>query len=210
MSKASVSRNVNFDELVEGKEVKVKVRVFDPEKNRLVVSMRDAEEKYKQESYPVYYLDEKWNQRMIVEGFDIMPKQEADKVLPNWVNAIVYGFIKYDESQKSYIIESEQGDILSGGILELGQRRDIAFDNFQIRGLDREVEDRLEKMIVEKGRPAVTSVILAAKDDIRNYVAQYAQLSAIELDRVMAKDPAYQMVRDLLEKEVNYLKSIDF
>ena len=172
--------------------------------------MRDAESKLQHEAYPVCYLDEKWNQRMLVEGFDVLPKQEKDKVLPNWVNAIIYGCVRYDETRKSYVIESEQGDVLAGGLLELGQRRDIAFDNFQIRGLDREVEDRLEKMIVEKGRPAVTSVILAAKDDIRNYVAQYAQLSAIELDRVMAKDPAYQMVRDLLEKEVNYLKSIDF
>jgi hypothetical protein len=41
-------------------------------------------------------------------------------------------------------------------------------------------------------------------------VSRYAQLSAIELDRILAKDPAYQMVRDLLEKELNYLKEIEF
>lgn len=172
--------------------------------------MRDAEQKANHEAYPVCYLDEKWNQRMLVEGFDILPKQEKDKVLPNWVNAIVYGFVKYDEARKSYVIESEQGDVLAGGLLELGQRRDIAFDNFQIRGLDREVESNLQKMVLEKGRPAVVATIKAVKDDCRNYVQQHAQLSAIELDRVMAKDPAYQMVRDLLEKEVNYLMSIDF
>ena len=177
--------------------------------NNMPGYMRDAEEKYKQESYPVYYLDEKWNQRMIVEGFDIMPKQEADKVLPNWVNAIVYGFIKYDESQKSYIIESEQGDILSGGILELGQRRDLAFEQFQLRGLDREVEERLQKMVIEQGRPAVTAVIKNVKNDMRNFVSKYAQLSIIELDRIQAKDPAYQMVRGILENEVSYLKEID-
>ena len=103
----------------------------------------------------------------------------------------------------------KQGDILTGGFLELGQRRDLAFDQFQIRGLDTEVENRLQQMILEQGRPAVTAIIKAAKSDIRNYVSSHAQLSAIELDRISAKDPAYQMVRDMLEKEVAYLKELE-
>lgn len=178
--------------------------------NNMSGYMNDAEEKLnKFVSFPVCYLDEKWNQRMIVEGFDVKPKQEKDRVLPNWVNAIVYGFIKYDESRKTYFIESEQGDILTGGFLELGQRRDLAFDQFQIRGLDTEVESRLQQMILEQGRPAVTAVIRTAKSDIRNYVSAHAQLSTIELDRISAKDPAYQMVRDMLEKEVAYLKELE-
>ena len=177
--------------------------------NNMIGYMRDAEEKFKSVSFPVCYLDEKWNQRMLVEGFDIMPKQEKDKVLPNWVNAIVYGFIKYDESRKTYFIESEQGDILAGGFLELGQRRDLAFDQFQLRGLDKEVESRLQQMIIEQGRPAVTKIVIDFKANIRNYVTQNAQLSTIELDRVIAKDPAYQMVRDMLEKEVTYLKELE-
>ena len=114
-----------------------------------------------------------------------------------------------DESQKTYIIESEQGDILSGGILELGQRRDLAFEQFQLRGLDREVEERLQKMVIEQGRPAVTAVIKNVKNDMRHFVSKYAQLSIIELDRIQAKDPAYQMVRGILENEVSYLKEID-
>lgn len=172
--------------------------------------MRDAEEKLNLESYPVSYLDEKWNQRMLVEGFDIMPKQEKDKVLPNWVNAVVYGFITYDESLNSYCIESDQGDILAGGLLELGQRRDLAFEQFQLRGLDREVEERIQQMIIEKGRPAVAEVIKNVKNQLRTYVANNAQLSPIELDRIQAKDPSYQMVRDLLENEVAYLKELEF
>lgn len=177
--------------------------------NNMIGYMREAQEKYNIQAYPVYYLDEKWHQRMIVEGFDIMPKQEKDKILPNWVNAIVYGFIKFDESRKTYFIESDQGDILLGGFLELGQRRDLAFEQFQLRGLDKEVESHLQQMILEQGRPAVTAVIKEAKSDLRNYVSQYAQLSAIELDRVTANDPAYQMVRDMLEKEVTYLKELE-
>ena len=172
--------------------------------------MKDAEEKMKLESYPVSYLDEKWNQRMLVEGFDVMPKQEKDKVLPNWVNAIVYGLVKYDENLKSYCIESDQGDILLGGLLELGARRDLAFEQFQLRGLDREVEESIQKMILEQGRPAVTEVIKRVKALMRSYITQYAQLSSIELDRIQAKDPAYQMVRDLLENEVAYLKELEF
>ncbi len=171
--------------------------------------LRDAEEKLTHESYPVSYIDEKWNARMLVEGFEIMPKQKKDRVLPMWVNAIVYGFVKYDELRKSYCIESEQGDILDGGILNLGERRDLAFEQFQLRDLDKEVEKCLENMILEQGRPTVTAVIKGVKNDSRNYLSKYAQLSPIELDRVLAKDPAYQMVRDMLEKEVVYLKEIE-
>ena len=160
-------------------------------------------------NYPVYYLDESWNQRMNVEGFDVYPQQEKDSVLPNWVNALIYGYIKYDETLKSYCIESDQGDILSGGLLELGQRRDLAFEQFQLKGLDKEVEERIQAMILEQGRPVVTEVIKGAQKDLRNYVTKYAQLSAIEQDRVLANDASYQMVRDLLEKEVSYLKGLD-
>jgi len=178
--------------------------------NNMIGYMKDADEKLnKSDSFPVCYLDEKWNQRMLVDGFDILPKQEKDRVLPNWVNAIVYGFIKFDESQKTYYMESEQGDILIGGFLELGQRRDLAFEQFQLRGLDKEVESRIEQMILEQGRPAVTAIIKKTKSELRNYVSQHASLSAIELDRILAKDPAYQMVRDMLEKEVTYLKELD-
>ena len=178
--------------------------------NNMIGYMKDADDKLnKSESFPVCYLDEKWNQRMLVDGFDILPKQEKDRVLPNWVNAIVYDFIRFDESQKTYYMESEQGDILTGGFLELGQRRDLAFEQFQLRGLDKEVEGRIEQMILEQGRPAVTAIIKKTKSELRNYVSQHARLSAIELDRILAKDPAYQMVRDMLEKEVTYLKELD-
>lgn len=167
-----------------------------------------AEKQYKLDSRPVYYIDETWNQRMLVEGFDIMPKQAKDNVLPNWVNAIIYGFIKYDDVKKAYCMESEQGDILDGGILELGQRRDLAFEQFQLRELDKEVEERIQQMILEQGNPAVKEVKKVAQRNIRNYMSR-AQLSAVELDRVQAKDTSYQMVRDLLEKEVTYLKELD-
>ena len=135
----------------------------------------------------------------------MFPKQEADRVLPNWVNALIFGFIKYDETLKSYCIESDQGDILSGGLLELGQRRDLAFEQFQLKELDKEVEERIQNMILEQGRPAVNNIIRGAQKEFRFYVTKYAQLSAIELDRIQAKDASYQMVRDLLEEEVSYL-----
>ena len=178
--------------------------------NNMVGYMAEADVKSSQESYPAYYLDEKWHQRMIIEGFDVMPKLEKDRVLPNWVNAIVYGFVKYDESKKTYYMESEQGDVLSGGFLALGERRDLAFDQFQLKGLDKEVESLLKAMIEKDGRPAVKKVLENAKANVKNYLSDVAQLSPIEQDRVVAKDPAYQMVRDLLEKEVTYLKEIQF
>ena len=170
---------------------------------------RETEEKLRESAYPVSYLDEKLNQRIIADGFDLEPKQEKDKVLPNWVNAIIYGFVKFDETSNAYYIESEQGDILNGGFLGLGQRRDLAFEQFQLKGLDKEVEENIQKMINEKGRPAVTNEILKVKNSLKNYVTQYAQLSERELTSVQAKEEAYQMVIDLLEKEVRYLKEFE-
>lgn len=178
--------------------------------NNMKGYMKDADDKLNNsESFPVCYLDEKWNQRMIVEGFDVMPKQEKDRVLPNWVNAIVFGFIKYDEPRKTYYIKSKQGNRLTGGFLALGERRDLAFDQFQLRGLDKEVEERLTKMSVEQGQPAVNAIIQRVKNDTENYVSEYAQLSAVELDRVLAEDPAYKMVADRLIEEITYLEELD-
>ncbi len=178
--------------------------------NNMLGYEREAESKLALVSYPVCYLDEKWNQRMLAENFELKPTELKDTVLPNWVNAVVYGFVKFDESRKAYCIESEQGDIICGGMLELGPRRDLAFDQFQLRGLDKEVEARIQQMVLEKGRPAVMETIKSVKADLRNYVSAYANLSAIELDRVLANDPAYQMVRSQLENEIEYLKEIEF
>ena len=178
--------------------------------NNILDYKKDYEDRFTHETYPVAYIDEKWNERMLQEEFDIMPRIIGDSVIHIWVMAIVYGFITYDESLNSYCIESEQGDILAGGLLELGKRRDLAFDQFQLRGLDREVEARIQKMIIEKGRPAVADVIMNVKTQLRTYVANNAQLSPIELDRIQANDPQYQNVRSLLEEEIRYLKDIVF
>ena len=71
-----------------------------------------------------------------------------------------------------------------------------------------EIEDKLQKMILEKGRPQVDSILKNIKSDIIKYVDKYAHLSDIELDMVQRRDTAYQMVTDLLVKEVNYLRSL--
>ena len=56
MSKQAVSKNYNMNDLTVGKEITVKVRAFDAEATRFVVSMRDAEVKEKpvKENYNKY------------------------------------------------------------------------------------------------------------------------------------------------------------
>lgn len=177
--------------------------------NNLAGYKREAEDVLGRDAYPVYYIDEQWHQRMEVEKFDIYPKSVEDKVLPNWVMAIAYQFIQYDQANKTYYIMSEkQGDILRAGYLPLGARRDVAFDTFQNMKLYEEIEDRLQTMILEKGRPQVDSTLKDVKSNIISYVDKYAQLSEIELDMVKRRDTAYQMVTDLLVKEVTYIKSL--
>ena len=179
--------------------------------NNLPGYMQDANRKLTVEKqYPVCYLDEKWFQRMEVENFDIFPQAETDNVLPNWVNGIVYGYIKYDEATHNYYMRSKQGNKLKGGYLALGVRRDIAFDAFQTRSLDKEIEELMQKAIDQLGRPAIEAKLKAVKDDIINYVAQYAGLSPVELDRVSVEDPAYKMASDKLTEEIEYIEGIEF
>lgn len=56
MSKQAVSKNYNMNDLTVGKEITVKVRAFDAEATKFVVSMRDAEEREKpvKENYSKY------------------------------------------------------------------------------------------------------------------------------------------------------------
>ena len=171
---------------------------------------REAEDAIRREAYPVPYIDEHWYQRMKSENFDVYPRTLGDTIFPNWVNAIVYGYIKYNVDEKTYYIMSQKGDKLRGGYLALGARRDVAFDAFQNMALDKEVEQRLQDEIIQKGRPQVDAVMQAVKEDRLNYVTEYAQLSPIELDMVNRRDSAYQMVIDQLVKEVEYIESLKF
>lgn len=168
---------------------------------------REAKEK-QNTSFPTAYLDENWNQRMLTEAFDMWPEQEVDMVLPNWVSAIIFGFIQYDESRKQYTIKSERGDILDGGIFLLGERRDTAFEQFRLQGMSEEVNNRIQDIITERGKPYVEGIIRAAKNDWENYMTSRAQLSRVELDRVLARDNAYNMVREQLKNEVDLLKNL--
>ena len=176
--------------------------------NNLAGYKREAEEALERAAYPVFYIDEQWHQRMNVENFDVYPKQQGDSVLPNWVNAIVYGYVKYDSENNTYYMESDRGDVLKGGYLALGNRRDVAFDAFQNMELHKEVEQQLNDRMVEEGRPQVEAKMKSVKKDLGKYVSDYANLSPIELDAVIRRDPAYQMVIDLLEKEVRYIRSL--
>ena len=179
--------------------------------NNLTGYMQDANKKLTVEKQsPVCYLDEKWFQRMEVEKFDIFPQAETDTVLPNWINGIVYGYIKYDENTKNYFMRSKQGNRLKGGYLALGERRDIAFDAFQTRGLDKEIDEIIQRRIDQEGRPAIEAILKTVKDDTIHYVEKYAGLSPIELDRVNVEDPAYQMVSDKLIEEINYIEGLEF
>lgn len=178
--------------------------------NNLAGYKREAEESLNRAAYPVFYIDEQWHQRMDVEKFDLYPRQQGDSVLPNWVNAIVYGYVKYDSENNTYYMESDRGDVLLGGYLALGQRRDVAFDAFQNMELHKEVEQHLNERIVENGRPNVEAVMKSVKNNKSKYVSEHANLSPIELDAVTRKDPAYHMVIDLLIKEMNYINALKF
>lgn len=178
--------------------------------NNMAGYKHEAEDALRREAYPVYYIDEQWHQRMNVESFDVYPKHVGDEVLPNWVNAIVYGYVKYDQDERTYYIISDKGDILRGGYLPLGQRRDVAFATFQNMELYKEIKDRLKDEIIEKGRPQVDLTMKSVKANMINYTKEYAQLSPVEYDAVSRRDDTYQMVTEQLTKEVKYINSLRF
>ena len=152
-------------------------------------------------NYPMAaYLDEKLNNRIISENFNVMPTIEQDNILQLWVWGFVFGYIHYDQETNYYWIRSKsRGDAIHKYRFNLNKQRDVAFDIFKTEGLYHEIEDLLNTEISRHGNEAINQKIQSIKDD-DSYLDTYANISPLE--RANLEEPNFKAVLNLVNQEI--------
>ena len=164
---------------------------------------RDYEDKIARGFMMANYLDEKLNNRMNSENFNVIPTIETDDVLQYWVWGFVFDYIHYDSTDNQYWIRSKsRGDALRKYRFNLSHQRDVAFDIFKSERLYKEVEDGLNRQIAKNGRQPIEDKIAGIKAE-ESYMEKYAQLSPLESSNL--NEPKFKAVRDLLAQEIGLM-----
>lgn len=171
--------------------------------NNFSAYQQDSEDKTTRNFMMANYLDEKLNNRMISENFNVLPTVEADNVLQYWVWGFVFDYINFDAESGQYWIRSKsRGDALRKYRFDLSRQRDVAYDIFRSERLYNEVKDGLDKQIAKNGRQPIEDKINEIKSE-DSYLEKYAQLSTNEQSNI--NEPNFKAVRDLLAKEIELM-----
>ena len=164
---------------------------------------RDYEDKIARGFMMANYLDEKLNNRMNSENFNVIPTIKTDDVLQYWVWGFVFDYIHYDSTDNQYWIRSKsRGDALRKYRFNLSHQRDVAFDIFKSERLYKEVEDGLNRQIAKNGRQPIEDKIADIKAE-DSYMEKYAQPSPLESSNL--NEPKFKAVRDLLAQEIGLM-----
>lgn len=155
-------------------------------------------------NYPMSaYLDEKLNNRIISENFNVMPTVEQDNILQLWVWGFVFGYIHYDPDTNHYWIRSKsRGDAIHKFRFNLNKQRDVAYDIFKTEGLYHEIEHLLNAEISRHGNEAINQRIQEIKDK-ESYLDEHSMLSPLE--RANLENPKFKSVLDLVNKEIEIM-----
>jgi hypothetical protein len=149
------------------------------------------------------YIDEKLNQRIKSEMFDMIPKGISDNALEMWVLGFVFGLIKYDAVSGKYCIKSKKkGNAFNDFRFNLSSQRNVAFDIFKSEGLKEEVADWLSKQADLHGKPYIEDRISKIKRDA-SYYRDYADLAPTEKAHI--EEPNFKAVHSLVEKEIKLM-----
>lgn len=171
--------------------------------NNFASYLKDFEDKTSRGFMMANYLDEKLNNRINSENFNVIPSIEPDDVLQFWVWGFVFDFIHYDPNDNQYWIRSKsQGDALKKYRFNLSHQRDVAFDIFKSERLYKEVEDGLNRQIAKNGRQPIEDKISEIKSE-DSYLENYAQLSPLEQSNI--DEPKFKAVKELLQKEIGLM-----
>lgn len=171
--------------------------------NNFASYIKDYEDKISRGFMMADYLDEKLNNRINSENFNVIPTVETDDVLQFWVWGFVFDFIHYDSIDNQYWIRSKsRGDALKKYRFNLSHQRDVAFDIFKSERLYKEVEDGLNRQIAKNGRQPIEDKIAEIKSE-DSYLEKYAQLSPLEQSNL--GEPKFKSVRDLLSQEIGLM-----
>ena len=146
------------------------------------------------------YLDEKLNNRIISENFNVMPTIEQDNILQLWVWGFVFGYIHFDPETNYYWIRSKsRGEAIHKYRFNLNKQRDVAFDIFKTEGLYHEIENLLNTEISRHGNEAINQKIQNIKDE-DSYLDTYANISPLEQSNL--EDPKFKAVLNLVNQEI--------
>ncbi len=149
------------------------------------------------------YIDEKLNNRINSENFQLMPTIEQDNVLQLWVYAFVFGYMHFDkEAGKYWITSTKRGSAIHKFRFELGTQRDVAYDLFKSENLYKEIEAVMNKRISHEGNDIIKNTIEEIKQ-AGSYLSEYAQLSPIEQSQL--EEPKFKSVCDLVEQECQFM-----
>jgi hypothetical protein len=163
---------------------------------------RDNDEKVARGFMMANYLDEKLNNRINSENFNVMPTIEADNILRDWVYGFIFGYIHFDREEGTYWIRSKtHGDALRDFRFNLNAHRDVAYDLFKSEHIYEEVEAALDRQIAKNGRQPIEDKLKSIEED--STYREYAQLSPLEADNIY--DPKFKAVRELFENEIRLM-----
>lgn len=168
--------------------------------NNFSTYQSDYEQKQAQNYSMAAYLDEKLNNRIISENFNVMPTIEQDNILQLWVWGFIFGYIHFDSETNYYWIRSKsKGDAIHKYRFNLNKQRDVAFDIFKTESLYHEIEDLLNAEISRHGNETINLKIQQIKDE-ESYLEQYANLSPLE--QANLEDPKFKSVLNLINQEI--------
>ena len=155
-------------------------------------------------AYPMAsYLDEKLNNRIKSEGFNVMPKIEQNNIMQLWVYGFIFDYIHFDTESNYYWIRSKsRGSAIHGYRFNLNKQRDVAYDIFKTEGFYKEVEELLNAEISRHGNEAINQKIQEIKDD-ESYLNDYAHLSPLE--KANLEEPNFKAVLNLISQEIEIM-----
>lgn len=156
--------------------------------------------RYENESANCHW-DVNMERRMEREDFSLLPKAALDDSLELWVKGFIFGKIKKEGSM--YYFQSDSlGDILDDGWVELKEYRDDAFNafkNYKVT-IRKEFNEFFDSFQSVNGTEKMQEKVNDAK---LNYYEKY---SCIGIDKGMLKNKGYEGIKDLITKELMYVK----
>ena len=149
-----------------------------------------------------HHIDATWQLRMKREGFSIYPKVADDKeFIEAWTLGFVYEFIKC-EDEKYKIYSPLKGDALENYWTIIGDYRDDAYKEFKRLSLFEELKDLINNRIHKIGAEKNSRILKNVKEET-NYRDKASQHN---LSKDQLNDPRNKGVKDLLRKEIDYIK----
>jgi hypothetical protein len=142
-------------------------------------------------------------EKMVEEGYSLMPRAKTDEDIEYWVKGLIFGFIKREDG-KYWYRDWINGQALKDYWISTNEGvRNKAYEKFKrhLNDLQKLYAEKIEERINTDGEMAIKSLI----DDVRlpkNYLKKYAQC---ELSEAALQKEINKPVAELMEEELQYV-----